>query len=47
MSGKSVNSETKIKNSNFYKNKKLFKINDIDANKILVSKIESYGKRVI
>ena len=39
MSGKSVNfGDKKIKNSNFYKNKKLFKIDAIDANKILVSK---------
>ena len=33
----------KINKSNFYKNKKLFKIEDIDINKILVSKKESYG----
>ena len=43
MSGKSVNSdEKKIKRSNFYKNKKLFQIDNIDAKKILVSKEESY-----
>ena len=29
----------------FYKNKKLFSLNDIDVNKILVSKKESYGRR--
>ena len=29
--------------SNFYGNKKLFKIDDIDINKILVSKSESQG----
>ena len=35
----------KIKQSNFYnKNKKIFNIDDIDVNKILVSKKEQYGK---
>ena len=35
----------KIKQSNFYnKNKKIFNIDDIDINKILVSKKEQYGK---
>ena len=34
-----------INKSNFYKNKKLFKIDDIDFNKILVSKKEPYGKK--
>ena len=35
----------KIKKSDFYnKNKKIFNINDIDVNKILVSKKEQYGK---
>ena len=34
----------KINKINFYKNKKLFKVNDIDINKILVSKKEAYGK---
>ena len=29
----------------FIKNKKLFNIDDIDVNKILVSKKEAYGKR--
>ena len=39
MSGKSINFEDKkINRSNFCKNKKLFKIEDIDADKILVSK---------
>ena len=37
--------DEKINKSNFYKNKKLFKIDDIDINKILVSKKESYGKK--
>ena len=34
------------KECNFYKNKKAFKIDDIDINKILVSQEESYGKKV-
>ena len=39
MSKKSINfDDKKISKSNFCKNKKLFKIDDIDANKILVSK---------
>ena len=37
--------KNKIKKSNFCKNKKIFDINDIDVNKILVSKKEKYGKR--
>ena len=46
MSEKSINFEDKnINKSNFYKNKKLFKIDDIDANKILVSEKESNGKK--
>ena len=44
MSGKSINFEhKKVNKSNCYKNKKLFKIEDIDINNILVSKKESYG----
>ena len=35
----------KIKKSNFYKNKKVINIDDIDANKILVSKEEPYGSQ--
>ena len=39
MSGKSKNFDNKnIKKSNFYKNKKLFRIEDIDVNEIFVSK---------
>ena len=39
MSGKSIIFDNKkIKKSSFYKNEKLFKIEDIDVNKILVSK---------
>ena len=37
--------DEKIKKSNFYKNKKLSKIDDIDVNKILVSKKEPYGTK--
>ena len=35
--------DKKIKTSNFYKNKKVSKIDDIDANNILVSKEEPCG----
>ena len=35
----------KTKKSNLYKNKKLFNIHDLDVNKILVSKKESYGTK--
>ena len=46
MSGKSINFENKkINKRNFDKNKKLFKIEDIDIDKTLVSKKESYGKK--
>ena len=46
MNGKSINFDNKnIKKSDFYnKNKKIFNIDDIDVNKILVSKKEPYGK---
>ena len=45
MRGKSVNfGDKKINKSNFYKNKKQFKIDDIDVNKILVSK-KPYGTK--
>ena len=46
MSGNSIYlDDKKIKKSDFYnKNKKIFNINDIDVNKILVSKKEQYGK---
>ena len=47
MSGKSVNFEDKkIKKINFYKNKKLFKIDDIDVKKTLASKKESNGSNM-
>ena len=48
MSEKSINfkkNNKKINKSNFYKNKKIFKIDDIDVNKILVFKKESYGAK--
>ena len=48
MRGKSINFDNKnIKKSNFYKNKKLLKIEDIDINKIFVSKKESYGTKML
>ena len=44
ISGKSIIfDEKKVKRSNFYKDKKLFRIDDIDVDKILVLKKESYG----
>ena len=39
-----LNDEKKNK-SNFYKNKKLSKTDDIDVNKILISKKEPYGTK--
>ena len=46
MSGKNkIFNDKTINESNFYKNKRLFKIDDIDINKILVLKKESYGKK--
>ena len=35
----------KNKKSDFYKNKKVAKIDDVDVNKILVSKEEPYGTK--
>ena len=40
-----VFNDNKISKSNFYKNKKLFKIDEIDFDKTLVSKKESYGTK--
>ena len=37
--------DKKINKSNFNKNKKLFNIHELDVNKILVSKKESYGTK--
>ena len=45
-SGKNVKfGDKKIKKSDFHKNKKRAKIDDIDVNKILVSKEEPYGTK--
>ena len=45
MNGKNINSnDKKIIKSDFYnKNKKIFKIDNIDVSKILVPKKETYG----
>ena len=46
MSGKNITlNDKKINKSIFYKNKKVSKIDEIDVDKILVSKQESYGTR--
>ena len=46
MSEKSINfGDKKIYKRSFYRNKKLFNIEDIDISKILVSKKEPYGKK--
>ena len=46
MSGKSINFNNKnVKKMIFYKNRKLLKIEDIDINKIFISKKESYGTK--
>ena len=46
MSEKSINfDDKKINQSCFFKNKKLFSLNGIDVNKILVSKKEPYGTK--
>ena len=46
MSVKNINfADKRIKKSDFYKNKKINSINDIDVNKILVSKKEPYGTK--
>ena len=48
MSGKNVNFRNKkIKKINFYKNKKVTKIDDNDVDKILVSNEEPYGKKIL
>ena len=47
MNGKSIKfDDKKINKRNFYKNKKLFNIHDLDVNKILFSKKESYGTKI-
>ena len=46
MSGKNINfNNNKIQKSYFYKNKKIYNIEDIDANKVSVSKKEAYGTK--
>ena len=46
MSKKSINfDDKKINKSNFYKNKKLFKIDDIDVNKVLAFEKEPYSTK--
>ena len=46
MSGKNINfDDEKVRKSNFYNNKKIYKIEAIDANHALVSKKESYGNK--
>ena len=46
MSGKNIDfKDKKIKKSDFYKNKKIKSINDVDLNKIVASKKEQYGTK--
>ena len=46
MSGRNINfNDKKIKKSDFYKNKKINKIDDINVNNILVSKKEPNGTK--
>ena len=46
MSGKNINfNDNKIRKSYFYKNKKIYNIEKIDTNKILVSKKEACGTK--
>ena len=46
MSGKNLNfDDKKIKESKLYKNKKVFLIDDVDVNKIVVSKKEPYDSK--
>ena len=46
MTGKVIDfKDKKINKKDFYNNKKQFKIKDIDINKILISKPESYGDK--
>ena len=47
MCGKNIIFEDrKIKKSDFYRNKKITRIDDIHVNKILVSKKESYVQKI-
>ena len=46
MSGKTINfNDKKVRKSNFYKKKKINKIEDIDINNVLVSKKKPYGTK--
>ena len=46
MGGKELDfKDKKINKKDFYRNKKQFKIKDIDINKILIFEPESYGKK--
>ena len=46
MSGKKINfNDKKVIKSNFYKNKKINRIEEIDVNNVLVSKKEPYGTK--
>ena len=46
MSGKNINfGDKEIIKSNFFKNKKLIDIEDIDVNKVLIFKKGTYGKK--
>ena len=46
MSGKNINfDDKKILKSDYYENKKIKSIDNIDVNKILVSRKESYGTK--
>ena len=46
MSRKNINfDDKKIRKNDFYKNKKLNRIDNIDINKMLVSKKKSYGNK--
>ena len=46
MTGENINfDDKKIEKSDFYKNKKIFNIDDIDVNKILVSEKEPYSTK--
>ena len=48
MTEKTINfNNKKINKSNFYRTKRLFKIDDIDVDKILISKKELYGKKIV
>ena len=47
MNGKTINfDDEKINKNTFYESKKLFNIHDLDVNKILVSKKESYNTKI-